>query len=829
MSEFQNIRQKFEGKEAKRDHVVINLKADYPNAGESRRISLTTLEWLSGKVDSLRRKFSATNIEKIDKEVLKKRTMKKIDNNGTRRVSESDGDLVEICKKYQICSANRYTWISEPFETIVLEYGDLVQTSQIEIHRETLEGENEPPKGLLLLPMSRATGQALLDFTEMGGYSLGRGSRVAKMATRALSRTHCMIYLENNCVYIKDCDSKTGTFVNGKLLGSSSPTPLKNFDIIQMGYGTNFEDYIQSMVVFLDNWNSKAFASIIQHLNANAPTMYSRTFSNSVSDLKTVEIESEQQKKTVTSPLVSSPKLTEITGQAANFKRTLIKSSPVIEADSETDNEAKETIVFEKPEPIMKPTSPRVIEMPHYERVEVPPLPVERSPQIQKPQVEEIVPIKVHYHRKGEDHLVHVNSSPRNVDGLIASPRKVVEYFEVPSPSKATEARQAEVSSPYQSPQQSARRAASSPEPEEITFALSPRPPKPKPRRVQKGLSKSADLLVEVELEEIVEEVEQRKKQEPKRTITKMPIETALAARRTSVTQQPVMNVAIPEFLKSENLKIPASSPAQDLIFLAKMMKSSNNPRKLNLPVGKKRKDRIDQFIREAQFTTIVQGAETKRFENFVDFGSVTSDISDGLAESHLNKKESIKIAFNNFKMTWTMESLNVVSGNKLIIQSSNAVKNNYFLAVEGKSDGSSMRIGEIEMNFKTKNYMKISFKINESIYKEVTGTEIDEKYCLPLRALEQLTYFYPHLEAPSLVIQGPIDSSTEKATITLVTSQKIQPIGRLVFEGQKVSWSKRQMVYALDLDTMKVEIDSLLCDTIQSAALLYCLRYHID
>jgi hypothetical protein len=825
MSEFQNIRQKFEGKEAKSDHVVIDLKAEISNAGESRRISLTTLEWLSGKVDSLRRKFSATNLEQTDKDALKKRTMKKIENNGTRRVSESDGDLVEICKKYQICSTNRYTWISEPFETIVLEYGELVQTSQIEIHRETLIGENEPPKGLLLLPMSSATGQALLDFTEMGGYSLGRGSRVAKMATRALSRTHCMIYLENNCVYIKDCDSKTGTFVNGKLLGSSSPTPLENFDIIQMGYGQYFEDYIQSMVIFLDNWNSKAFASIIQHLNS--PAIYSRTFSNSVNDLKMAEIESEQQKKTVKSPLVSSPKLTEITGQAANFKRTPIKSSTVIEADSETDDEAKEAIVFEKPEPILKPISPQVIEMPHNEQFVVPSLPKERSPQIQKPQVEEIAPIKVHYHRKGEDELVKVISSPKNADGIISSPRRVVEYFEVPSPSKTAEIRQVGVSLPYQSPQQSAGPASFSPE--EGPLSLSPRPPKPKPRRVQKGLSKSADLLVEVELEEIVEEVEQRKKQEPKRTITKMPIETALAARRTSVTQQPVLNVAIPEFLKSENLKIPASSPAQDLIFLAKMMKSSNSSRKLNLPVGKKRKDRIDQFRREAQFTTIVQGAETKRFENFVDFGSVTSDISDGLAESHLNKKESIKIAFNNFKMTWTMESLNAVNGNKLIIQSSNAVKNNYFLAVEGKSDGSNTRICEIEMNFKAKNYMKISFKINDSIYKEVTGTEIDEKYCLPLRALEQLTYFYPHLEVPSVVIQGPIDSSTEKATINLVTSQKIQPIGRLVFEGQKVSWSKRQMLYALDLDTMKVEIDSLLCDTIQSAALLYCLRYHID
>ena len=37
-------------------------------------------------------------------------------------------------------------------------------------------------------------------------------------------------------------------------------------------------------------------------------------------------------------------------------------------------------------------------------------------------------------------------------------------------------------------------------------------------------------------------------------------------------------------------------------------------------------------------------------------------------------------------------------------------------------------------------------------------------------------------------------------------------------------------MVYAVDLDTSLVEIDSLLSDTIQSIGpIVYCLHYHID
>lgn len=807
---------------------------------ESRRISLTTLNWLTGKVEQLRKKFAAVNLEQTtDRETLKKRTMRKIENNGTRKGSESDGDLVEMCRKYQICSNNRYTWISEPFETIVMDYGELMQANNIKIHRGSFDGENEPPRGLLLLPLSASTGQALLDFTEMGGYSLGRGSRVAKTATRALSRTHCMIYLENNCVYIKDCDSKTGTFVNGKLLGSSSATALGNFDIIQMGYGHNFEDYIQSMVIFLDKWNPKEFASIIQQLNS--PARHSRTFSNSVSDLQLAAIEAEQQKKnshvplTTTSPLISSPKLTKITDHL-NYSKPPVKSKPIVEAESETHEE--EEIVFERPQPKVIVSEPTIQDSHVYRRAAV------ESPKniSQQPPKASAIP------QQSPRNTPAISQSPRNTPVIsqsqiesptisqlynpsaISSPRKAAETPKAAVPTSITETTNTSASSRIEASlvQKSPTRSAV----EEVPLSSSPRSPKPKPRRVQKGLSKSAECLIEVELEEIVEEVEQRKKETNSsaansKITAKMPIESALAARRSSLTPQ-VLNVAIPEFLKSENLKVPASSPAQDLLRRAKMMLTSGQEihgKKLNLPVNKGRKYHLDKFRNEAQFTTIVQGAETKRFESFVDFGAATSDISDGLAESQLNRRESVQMVFNNFRVTWMMESLNRTSGNKLILQA-NKSNNEYSLAVEGRTEGSILKIGRIEMS---KNFLKMSFQIDDEIYKGITGKEIDTKSSLPIKALQQLTYFYPHLELPSVEIEGPVATPSDKVTISLSTSKQVQPIGRIVFEGQKVSWTKRQMFYAVDLDTQKVEIDSLLCDAIQSAALLYCLRYHID
>lgn len=862
MSDFQQIRQQFEPAERKgftsSDHVVINVEQPADEPRDNRRISLKTLEWLTGKVETLRRKFSAATLEytteKREKDYAKSKTATKLIHNGTRKGSESDGDLVEIGRKYQICGTNKYTWIAEEFETIAVVYSRLMQENQIRIHRDC---DFEPPRGILLMPMSSGTGQALLDFSEMGGYSLGRGSRVAKMATRALSRTHCMIYLENNSVHIRDCDSKTGTFVNGRLLGSSVPTRLENFDIIQMGYGSDYNDFIQSMVIFLDTWNPKEFASCIQQMSAL--NMQSRTFSNSVSELMLSRGPEERIEKrkdnSVASPLVSSPKMTQIgerTGKSKQEAEVIVFERPApletymesnfncnrqafelpatqkiavpVEPDQEKRRQMDEqTSINRQPiesstvNIVMPSKSTKEIIHEQYETLYSPAIrePVDRiAPEVPKqrlrsPRDEECAEApKIQTNKQYVREIEEQYNMLREEDSLTASPRHLTASSRI----------EADLLKPS------------------ITLTSSPRPPVPKPRRTKKNLSKSADCLVEVELEEIVEEVERRIASSVVSSIASSPIvsskvvgakiEKIPIAKNTAQKAQ-ISNVAVPDFLKSENMKIPTTSPAQELLNSAKMMETCNkqSKKKLNLPVNKKRSERVEKLRREAQFVTIVQGANTKRFENFVDFGTATSDISDGLAESHLNKKQSLQVAFNNFRVTWVLESLNRSCGTKLVIQAVN--KNNYELSIEGRTEASLLKIGTIEMDLKDKLMMKIVFKIEDSVFDKLTNTNNnDSKDSLPLKALDQLTYFYPHLEIPSVVIQGPV---TDKVNISLLTSKASQPVGKIVFEGQKVSWSKRQMHFALDLDESAVEIDSLLCDTIQSAALLYCLRYHID
>ena len=874
MSDVKQLKKKFDP-----NHVVINVDADGNNTRGTRRISLNTLDWLSGKVETLRKKFSAAAHEQAELEAYQK-----LNNNpkpkqqeiGGRKMSESDGDLLEICRKYQIASTNKYTWISEPFESIVIEYGDLLRANKIEIHRDSIDADGnalEPPRGILLLPLSSAAGQALLNFSEMGGFSLGRGSRVAKQASRALSRTHCMIYLENNRVYIKDCDSKTGTFVNGKLLGSSIPILLENFDIIQLGYGGSRDDYIQAMAVFLDDWNTKEFAASIQQLNSQQMS-FSRTLSSDslrtfYSDSDTEQPETTSNKKSLqTSPLVSSPKLTQITSH--QVKQMVPK---------------EEVIVFEKPRLIV----------PELEKS-----PVEREPEVPKREAAPIIPVR-------KEQETPIMKSPRMPE-YAEAPKIQSEDFQVRTKMRDVEAAKVlanafietapstpvkdtpihqdyqSIKTPvhYSSPAsaksdgykvqyhrkdntsgvsttkvpstpvvQQAQTATSTHSQNKHTIplvdtAMSPRPPIPRPRQMKKGLSKSAENLIEVELEEIAQEVEKkaaiketRESKETRETTAspiasvnktktaKMPLEAALSARKSSL-QQPILNIEIPEFLKAENLKIPAISPAQELLASSKMMIScnQNKQRKISLPVGKKRPERIEKMRTEtAQFTTIVQGANTKRYETLVDFGSATSDISDGLAHSQLNKKDSLKSVVNNFRINLNLESLNQSTGNKMIVEANSS--NGYELSVE--SNAGKIRIGAVQIDWKNKLQAKVNFKIDDSVFKSISGQEIDRDTSLPLRALEQLSYFYPHLEIPSILIQGPPQSPSDKVTISLVTSKKSTQVGRIVFESQKVTWARRQMVYAVDLDTSLVEIDSLLSDTIQSVALLYCLRYHID
>jgi hypothetical protein len=757
MSDYQYIRKKFESS-ANPEHSVITVDELNETVRDSRRVSLKTLEWLSGKVEAMRRKFTAVSAGNHNEH---SDHIKNKQNRQNPKLSMIDGDLIDICQKYQVCGANKYTWIGEPFESLVSDFGRLIRTDQIEIHHS----HEEAPKGILLLPLSSNTSQSLLDFTEMGGFSLGRG--IAKRDSRALSRTHCMIYLEDNRVFIKDCDSKTGTFVCGRLLGSSIPTEVDNFDIIQLGYGADSQDFVQSMIIFLSKWNHKEFASSIQHISSPTST-FSRTFSQQLG------CSLQSPKSPTVKELISSPKLTQIN---SNSK----KSSPVKDSyafdDDMNDDDDRETIIFERP-------------------------------RFSVNQQENIKAIHSAPPRQQNQQIQQQNQQHQQSQSLIHDPHPQQEES-MPSLLQSPLIKQSiplEEASDFVSEQYS-------------------RPPVPKPRKTLKNLSKSAECLVEIEMSEFVDEKKSNEitsaaSPSSGRVVKTLPIQAALAARKTSIAPQ-IVNIEVPNFLKIENMKIPSISPAVQVLKSSGIVKTETNS-KFNLPFLRKRQERLEKYKRKAQFHTIVQGAQTRRFETFVDFGTGTSDISDGISCAK-SGADSIKSVFNNFKSTWISESINQSSGTRLFLRPMNTSSKNHYVILHGEAES---KFATLEMDLKTKFQLKAAFSIDDRIYKQLTGQELNPSDSLPLKALEQLSYFYPHLEIPSLLIQGAPDGDN---SISLATSTNVQKIGKIVFESQSISWMRRLMNFAVDLDSSIVEVNSLLSDTIQSVALLYCLRYQID
>ena len=901
------------------DRVVINLRKNLEclndeevsvdslerTIRDSRRVSLKTLEWLNGKVEILRRKFSAAAASQNEQEIkIIPKPKKKLEKNDDRKISLIDGDLMEICNKYQVCGLNKYTWIAEPFENVVSEFGNLVRLNKIDIHRGgNKDAENEQlPRGILLLPLSDATGRALLDFSEMGGFSLGRGSRVAKSAMQSLSRSHCLIYLEDNRVYIKDCDSKSGTFVCGKLLGSSVPTVLNNFDFIQLGYGAGMDDSIQSMVIFLDGWNTIEFASSVQKIDSKDAYTFMQSNSADKMKLETYIKPFEFEKEKI-SPIsikpdvafdhqtnVASPKLTQINSLSNSFKVQKLENNANIH------NNSSETIIFERPRPVdfeqqsreLYVEAPKIIrnsypapidteksmankrkdyekkEMEFYERksdinckkdaintferkkytdsIDIPCVP--DNVQARKVSIAENITINLKntttkaekYDRTIESPQMHqnlklscedqqLNSNQVKIVTAETRPKvteKSIERFQEPV-FQAVNEKITYV--PLKNETHSSTQILDSISNIKNNIISTPNPPVPKPRKTKaKNLSKSLDNLIEVDLQDL-----NTNTNKANTNSVKLPMEKALAARKPSIV--PVINVEIPEFLKNLNSKIPTVSPVMEWLNSI----PERQIRKFTLPVQKKRMERMVEVVKKrTQFTTVVQGAFRKRYESFVDFGTATSDISDGWALATLSGTgiDSLHWTFNNFRTVWKMEALNQATGNKLILEARS--KNDYNIFLEGKQIETKMMFGSAHIDVKRKFCLKFDFKIDEENFKSINADkqkDLNSDLSLPLRALEQLTYFYPHLEVPSLLIEGIPDSAASQVTLNLVTSQKEKDkcIGRLNFEMQKISWSRRSMAYAVDLDTSIIPIDSLFSDVIQSAVLLYCLIYHID
>lgn len=83
--------------------------------------------------------------------------------------------------------------------------------------------------------------------------SIGReeGNNVV-IPDRRVSRQHAVIERKGDRYYIRDCDSKNGTFVNGDLL--QEPVPLKDGDEIQvaLGFSLTFVDAGATTPLFLE-------------------------------------------------------------------------------------------------------------------------------------------------------------------------------------------------------------------------------------------------------------------------------------------------------------------------------------------------------------------------------------------------------------------------------------------------------------------------------------------------------------------------------------------------------------------------------------------------
>ena len=50
----------------------------------------------------------------------------------------------------------------------------------------------------------------------------------------AVSRSHLMIEVENNTVYVTDCGSRNHTFVNGAVLTANEKVPIENSSILRI-------------------------------------------------------------------------------------------------------------------------------------------------------------------------------------------------------------------------------------------------------------------------------------------------------------------------------------------------------------------------------------------------------------------------------------------------------------------------------------------------------------------------------------------------------------------------------------------------------------------
>lgn len=74
---------------------------------------------------------------------------------------------------------------------------------------------------------------AYTDISKIESLTIGRVNSDLTLAHKSVSRRHALIFADNGCLYIEDCGSSNGTYVNNKLI--SEKTRLEENDIITIG------------------------------------------------------------------------------------------------------------------------------------------------------------------------------------------------------------------------------------------------------------------------------------------------------------------------------------------------------------------------------------------------------------------------------------------------------------------------------------------------------------------------------------------------------------------------------------------------------------------
>jgi len=735
-----------------------------------------SLEWIAGRVAAMRRKFSVGAAHgpvpttcPVQKQVSTHNppsspppAPRPPDTQTIAIPSASvapglDGDLVTLCANYRRCAANKFTKISEPFDELVARFAVLylrepactVDGVQIQVHRGA-----SLPRGMFMFPLNRATGECLIDFGEVAGFSIGRGCRLVKQPNPLLSRSHCLIYMQNGGVLVEDCDSQSGTFLNGKLLGSSVSTPLRSFDVIQLGYpvkettsmeGT--ETAVQFAVIFLDSWEGKRAPSL--SITGASPQAGVASPASTMKMCKTMSVASlplspSRAFEADDDEHVPEYSFVHLPYQPGPVSPSLLVNSPLSPKLSEITTTVPPKASAFTPAPMVAP----ILESPLGHS--------------QPKAIEPSSPIK----SLAVDHKLPANPPP------------------IPSRS------------PKSDPSSSGMPLSEILEAIKSGSSTKSATPTRIPAQGKKNLSRSLNDLLQGDpsLVEVVSPV----KQDIQKTRSHEDL------NRDERLKQ-VIELLPPDVV------IPCISPLYTFLFESNRFKPA--VLSFQLKTSTKRFDRIEH------------GSKSKKGALgpsilAVDFGLLTTDISDGAAIiQHQGDSLQCRCVFNNYRGAWQCES---IKGSIRIIVEPDVFSHAYKLAVSW-TDYSQDRvtIATIKFDKRRRSFgAYIDFSISDEDFARLCGEEDNNK--VPLSLVHRLACYRDKMRPPALSIQGvpSVDYSIS------VKGESNNAMGSFKVSRTRANWTHHSMLVDLDL-SKEAPPDSIYNAAVETVVLLYCLVYY--